>query len=237
MRRNVSLAGLTAAVALAQALGCADIRQAEEGYCEAYHAEPRKMEVACTDHDDCCGVRQEGAIRYDWQCGPLKVCQSPIGLTCRDIGMSCLGDRDCCSGQCDRGRCYVTFSGATEGNPCGDGSDCRGGLRCEDGSCRAPTPGTECRPAQESCQSDAECCSGQCYDLTCSDHTDFCATLGARCADQTDCCGGFRCQLGQCIGPETADGYTCLPAGTVCREDDRCCNSFEAACGEGHSCG
>jgi hypothetical protein len=64
-------------------------------------------------------------------------CSSPNPNTCAQVGDSCNGGNDCCSGSCGGGTCQCTNSGScdSDGDCCGSGTCSNNGNTSSLGSC------------------------------------------------------------------------------------------------------
>src|SRR5690606_27262967 len=76
-----------------------------------------------------------------------------------------------------------------------------------------------CRGDANSCQSNAECCSGLCEGDLCSALGSSCTTVGNSCSDNVDCCSGL-CSEGSC----SQESSYCVQARDACKSDLDCCS-------------
>jgi len=140
----------------------------------------------------------------DSQCRSDEVCDRgwcefdsgpPIDDPCGDFGEACCGGSACDAGLfCSRGTCIwepeETCGG--EGDECCSGSTCDGSLECVSDSCRRPAS-TCSRGIDQSCSSDAECCS----DPT-SGAPGYCTGLDGIFTCRAGCTANSQCASGCC---------------------------------------
>jgi hypothetical protein len=173
--------------------------------------------LACADL--CCPPQTVGCTELKLPDGTVKVgCLCPegweydsptntcFGSQCRPVGVSCGGDADCCSGNCERGLCQCMPAGGS----CAD-FECCGGS-CPDGVCAS------CTLAGGACTTHAECCGmqigksgwGKCVDGICR-----CCYAGGypACGDGVNPAADLCCdypQVGYMCCDDPADCATCL---------------------------
>jgi hypothetical protein len=143
------------------------------------------MTVVITE--DLAGVDIAGA---DLSCLATS-CGAPLGCACT-VGT------DCCSGNCDSGKC-VPMGCKAQGLDCtADGECCT--LFCSNLKCAIRTP--PCSGTGSPCATGDNCCSGNCA-----------TQAGSACGD-----GGTGCVCGTSSG--------CKAAGEACTTDPMCCNGI-----------
>jgi hypothetical protein len=166
----------------------------------------------------------------------VLVCQPPSG--CRPTGELCTADEDCCGGpgNPDHSPSNVRCQ-KVDGNPVG---------RCDNGNACSPA-GAICRLQSESCNANANCCSGnvlqfnscqqdnlgipRCAVAACPANDPTCSQcvpsekVGTACASSADCCG-----LPCVYVPGSELGYvcgeSCVPAGGACTTTADCCSGL-----------
>lgn len=219
--------------------------------------------LVCFRGDDeeerCTAPRSAGQSCADAPCAANLFCnQDQLCTEPRAAGASCsLGD--VCATPCSVCRpeevgaeAYRCLDRSPDGGPCAGYNDCRHGLYCDEGVCRAQ------KAAGETCTSYQECRSGDCdYSndvcapeeveeaIACSPSCDE----GETCGEDDDCLGGLLCVDATCQ-PAPAFGEPCLEGrcgeqafcdrdvgqsgecrqrfaeGAVCTSDQECLSSF-----------
>ncbi len=160
----------------------------------------------------------------------VLICQPPSG--CRPTGEVCANDEDCCGGpgNPDNATSGVTCS-KEPGNALG---------RCDNGRSCTPAGGI-CRLQSESCNENANCCSGnvlqnntckrdalgipRCLaaEIDCTDPSSF---EGDSCATSADCCGLPCTPVGSGEFPPLVCGGACADPGDTCTTTSDCCSGY-----------
>jgi hypothetical protein len=125
----------------------------------------------------------------------------------RPNGAYCSVDDQCSSGACQGGSCAAKACAAA-GSLCGTDESCCGGTFCDDSGYGDP----KCRPTRAIgiyCFEDRQCQSNICRQSQCATG---CASAGAACSADGDCCTGAVCSSGTCAAAPAANGATCLIA-------------------------
>lgn len=202
--------------------------------------------TACTEADDCLGAVCSQGICCSQTCdGPCNECSAATGGICTPKGCGTPGVCRTGPGTCASGDGSCEYPAATDGTSCGDGrlccagGCCAAGEDCIDGACQVPCKpladvcddegeccqdgatfcegGSCCHALEESCASDAECCSGRCRD-----GESCCSPPNGPCTSEGDCCTG---ELGDCV-LLTGGGRACR-----CRAVGESCGSSNECCG------
>jgi photosystem II stability/assembly factor-like uncharacterized protein len=190
-----------------------------------------------TDPNNCAGCGNRCAATEMCQGGCVPLGAADFGVSdmdasagCALLGTGCANNTDCCSAYCN-GTCQQASFCSQLGESCTSGTQCCSGV-CQ-GTCVALVVGgvPMCQVDGESCMgSCGSCCSGLCK-ASASGPT-YCATaptcqsLGGKCQQNSDCCGGLldggsqgsvTCILagGQTVG-RCSTPQTCLPSGETC---------------------
>lgn len=145
---------------------------------------------------------------------------------CSINGTACAGAGDCCSQRCEGGSCQPAAGCQAEGGSCDAPGDCCSG-RCASGMCIAG-PGT-CDAVAEPCTVDGNCCSGRCEPVPGGQNQaclGVCFATGAACTRALDCCS-LGCFGGVCTN------QLCVVEGQTCAADSDCCSN---SCGADHRC-
>lgn len=122
---------------------------------------------------------------------------------CTIGGGHCDFDSDCCSDNCDSGKCQAGVGGCTVGGgSCDFSSDCCSNS-CYSGTCQEGNG--SCLGGGTHCSFDSDCCSDNCYSGTCQA---TCGSTDDSCTYDHDCCGGNCNRLGRC-GAEPSPGDNC----------------------------
>jgi len=173
------------------------------------------------------------------QGGPNFGCvdSSELGVTaassctpprCTAAGATCTKDADCCSGAAGRGACITFSSGAVCTDYCTTNADCASGccalLKTGQGVCAPDTTwcGSQCRAQGESCDTDADCCSG----TVCAPN----GTAGPRVCS-TPCGSDADCKNERCIQDDSGRGTCGNPGTSLCT--DTCKTANDGYCDEG----
>ncbi|NOZ87924.1 MAG: hypothetical protein GXP49_17010, partial [Deltaproteobacteria bacterium] len=127
-------------------------------------------EYGCLDDSECCegsckGDPDRGEHGLYWRC-------------CFTKGKSCSSDHECCSENCDHGKCGCRPTGL----PCAVYADCCG--ICRDGKCYSRLG--------DPCSDVSDCFYLECVDGVC------CRGRDKYCDKDGDCCGDLTCRDGHC---------------------------------------
>jgi len=202
--------------------------------------------VACTQGQVACGTMccptgtacvngVCGCATGTTDCGGRCVDLQTDSFNCGGCGIRCSSGQTCCSGHCVDTQIDSTNCGSCGqvcSTPSGGAATCVGGIcgsTCPDGTIKCP--GVCAPPAfpvccgDNSCSSDAVCCSGVLDEVQYS--APFCALPGGQCCGAIVCAPGTRCEAGvgaTCCLPESA------PAGSSC------CGNLPNGCPPGTTC-
>ena len=216
----------------------------------------------CASPSDCCSNRcsAAGKCDRDGNCSVVgDSCESDancctgacfksgnnsrcLSNNCRWEGDVCSSDSQCCTGYgfvCEGNRCVASTTQPlcqVQASGCFQGSQCCSKL-CSAGANGSQTclPADGCQPLNESCHSNAECCSGNCTPSDASGKrtctaTAACGREGEYCSPNSQCCNGS----GTC-SPDWYGLYRCstVPIGPgSCQQKLEPC-AFGAQCCSG----
>lgn len=183
-----------------------------------------------------CFVPPGSSCASDEGCFPGTWCvNGQCGTGCASMGSACQSDAQCCDGTCQGGQCacvgtwdpcqkdadccagnvcWVDPNGGSgtcfepEGSACSSDEGCVPGTWCVNGQC-----GTGCASMGNTCESNAQCCTGNCQGGQCT-----CVGTWDYCDSQDDCCPGNQCFF----DPYTGNGACFKPAGSACETDEGC---------------
>lgn len=166
---------------------------------------------------------------------------------CRQPGVLCAKDAQCCSGSCDpvSHRCGGDLPCRSAGHPCEGNQSCCAGLVCQasdpGAALRCTTPctpttcaaqGMQCGPVSDGCGGTLQC--GDCPSATCS--TGSCAQgqctltpIAGCCTSDDQCDDGTACTVDTC-DPST---NTCTHTPVTCQPSDVC---HTASCDPSQGC-
>jgi hypothetical protein len=217
--------------------------QCQDGYCAKLEGlgpvSCRLVGEACEQATDCCSYSCFDDGTGFKSCQFLGGCR-PYGELCRSVADCCNGVQSCHgqTGSCVLfsgqlvGRCSTITGPKPAGEVCDDRfsgtHDCCGG----DDACRPDVLGIErcfgegfvdCLADGETCEFNAQCCSGLCLQATggglvCGRG---CLENGLACTSSAECCLGICNAQGVC-GPEAG----CTPDGQACTANVDCCSGF-----------
>ena len=158
------------------------------------------------------------------------------GLTCGNVGESCLSSADCCGLACIGGVC-AAISCLSDDAPCTTDGECCSTVCGAGGTCVALNP--TCKTAGNTCTGNAECCNGVCNDQhRCAPPGDvsYCAQVGDICRADSECCLGI-CNIAAGAIAGTCAQITltesCQVDGTRCTGCGDCCSNFCGPYGPG----
>lgn len=187
-----------------------------------------------------------GAVANGTSCGPKMYCHSGTCVACSP-GDPCTASSECLVGRidCSQGLGTCQDSGnQPNGTPCASGAKV-----CENGSCIACIPGSDCPPPGNACHiGTLDCATGTCTDTLANEpNGHVCAvdkvcfngscnlcTAGATCVPANPChVGATVCTSGQPVCSDTAAN---VPDGTSCGSNKYCNAGTCNACTPGASC-
>lgn len=238
------LRAVSATFALLLFAGCAGVLGVDDtddvsvAFCEllgrCYEGRP---EAVCEERVGAALDGTDSAQRSAWlqafaDSACLETCTS--ARSCLDRVPVCVADgceqrEDCCGFITGRTDCNVDERSCCrrKGNACRDDADCcpdAGGCSETTGTCG----GVVCKPPQDPCLNDYECCTGRCEDGACA--ATICADDGFECAEDADCCNK------SCPQETRLCGVTgCVDVGAACDENVPCCGEllcFNGVCSE-----
>ncbi len=190
---------------------------------------------ACSINSNCC----------------VGTCQSGVCKVCKDNGVACAADADCCSaaggGGCDPTAHVCVAACIPADGICSDTTDCCIGLTCNkanpgdtSGLCKDSGSGPTCSATGQSCVSDTDCCNhlttgelcieGVCGTSSCSENLQFCTAGGGQCCNGLTCYAqngaGARISCGDPteVGACFCDVPTCMPDAADCSSIVGCCS-------------
>ncbi len=159
-------------------------------------------------------------------CDSPKVCAGGACVaSCKDNGLSCSLNSECCSGLCWFLQCMACKPLSSS---CGVSSECCPGTTCCNGACRLID-------GSAGCTQNSDCCSNVCSGGICQTASSCLSEGQYTCYSNSDCCSGLECSGGGCFYPtsysvtvsKTGNGLgtvTSNPAGIDCGSD--CSESY-----------
>lgn len=128
----------------------------------------------------------------------------PCGAVCRENGVACASDGDCCSDICRAGTCTPPCT--ADGGRCGNSAECCGGLCSDQGFCSSQCTAGGPELDQPACTFAAPCCPGygNCIGGFCWGPDEAqCSLLGDACDDLAGivCCFDYLCAAAACVAP------------------------------------
>lgn len=189
-------------------------------------------EANCFESGDHCCHGLQGTCGEDCECCGDGICERSTERCCHHTQGSCETTADCCQDFFNRQACIASRCCALPEEPCEAEGDCCEGLCHPEGFC------TGCLGLQQPCGDQSQCC--QSSGLThCVAACDFnipscCRPPGGSCGERCDCCDQTTCCNGVCcdVGEECVNGI-CRP---ICRLHGQNCIDAPDACCPGFEC-
>ena len=152
-------------------------------------------ELCGPNTNECCPGVPEGKLYCHDTFFGVERC-----LLCKPKGTQCTDDAQCCGGHCAAGTCAGGDGGdsscTADGSTCSTPDECCGRI-CTPDSKGALRCRSECVPVSGACTTDADCCTGNCFEGSCGDKQVNCVPLGGACSGPTLCCSQ-ACVAGTC---------------------------------------
>ncbi|MGH2533584.1 MAG: hypothetical protein ACRDJW_14895 [Thermomicrobiales bacterium] len=191
------------------------------------------------------GVCAQGVCCNRACAAPCNVCSAATGGVCTSVSCAMPGECEIGPGACNPLTAACEYPAAAGGSACGgeiggriccDRTCCDSGETCVGNTCQAACvalgatcqgeeeccqdgltfcEGTCCHDLDETCVSDAQCCSGRC-----GDDGQCCSPPGSSCGDDGQCC---RRELGVCDFSPSGRICRCSLVGEPCRTSGECC--------------